>query len=126
MCICYFNFIFLGYFMDLHFKCYHLSPFSYPHCPSPPVSRRVHPLLPQLIIIPYHWGNDPSQDPGLFLLLMLDNVILCYICRWSHRSLHVYSLVGDLVPVSSVGSGWLIFLFFLWGCKTLQLLQSFL
>jgi hypothetical protein len=35
-------------------------------------------------------------------------------------SLHVYSLVGGLVPGSSWGggrSGWLILLFFLWGCK---------
>jgi hypothetical protein len=34
----------------------------------------------------------------------------------------VYSLVGSLVPGSSGGSGWLILLFFLWGCKLLQLL----
>ena len=25
---------------------------------------------------------------------MLDKAILCYLCRWSHRTLHVYSLVG--------------------------------
>jgi len=29
-------------------------------------------------------------------------------------SLHVYSLIGSLVPGSSGGSGWLILLFFLW------------
>jgi len=50
-----------------------------------------------------HWGNEPSQDQGLFLLLMLDNAILCYICGWSHVSLHVYLLVGGLVPGSSGG-----------------------
>jgi len=35
-------------------------------------------------------------------------------------------LFGGLVPRSSGRSGWLILLFFLWGCKPLQLLQSFL
>lgn len=42
---------------------------------------------------------------------------LCYICDYSHGSLHMYSLVGGLVPGSSrgwrAGSGWLKLLFFL-------------
>jgi len=33
------------------------------------------------------------------------NAILCYICGWIHGSLHVYSLVGGLVPWSSGASG---------------------
>jgi hypothetical protein len=33
-----------------------------------------------------------------------------------------YSLAGGLVLGSSGGSGWFILLFFLWGCKALQLL----
>ena len=38
---------------------------------------------------------------------MLNKAILCIICSWSHRSLHVYSLVGGLVPGSSRGLlGW--------------------
>jgi hypothetical protein len=41
---------------------------------------------------------------------MLDKAILCYICSWSHGHLHVFSLVGDLVPGSSGSSGWLILL----------------
>jgi hypothetical protein len=36
-----------------------------------------------------------------------------YICDWSQRSLHVYSLVGGLVPRSSGVFDWLILLFFL-------------
>jgi len=40
-------------------------------------------------------------------------------------ALHVYSLVGDLVPWTSGCFGWLILLFFLWGCKPLWFLQSF-
>jgi len=51
---------------------------------------------------------------------MPNKAILCYICSWSHGSVHVYSLGGGLVPGSS---GWLVL--FLWGCKPLQLLQSF-
>jgi hypothetical protein len=41
---------------------------------------------------------------------MSDKAILCYIWGWSHRSLHVYSLVGGLEPGRS---GWLILLLFL-------------
>ena len=38
--------------------------------------------------------------------------------------LHMYCSVGGLVPgCSGGGSGWLILMFFLWGCKPLQLLQ---
>ena len=38
---------------------------------------------------------------------MLHKAILCYICSWGHGSLLVYSLVGGLVPGSSVGI-WLV------------------
>jgi hypothetical protein len=38
----------------------------------------------------------------------------------------VYSLVDELISRSSGASSWWILLFFLWGCKALQLLQSFL
>jgi hypothetical protein len=57
--------------------------------------------------------------------LMSNKAILCYIFGWSHESLHVYSLIGGLVPGSSRVSGWFILLFLLWGCNPLQLLQSF-
>jgi hypothetical protein len=56
---------------------------------------------------------------------MPNDAMLYYICSWIQGFLHVYSLVGGLVPGSSGVSGWLI-LFFLWGFKALQLLQSFL
>jgi hypothetical protein len=36
---------------------------------------------------------------------MPSKAILCYICGWSHGSLHVYSWVGALVPGSSGGAG---------------------
>jgi hypothetical protein len=57
---------------------------------------------------------------------MTDKAILCYICGWSHRSFHMYTLVGGLVPGSSEGTGWFMLLLLLWGCKPLQLLGSFL
>ena len=85
----------------------------------------THPLLPHCSSIPLHWGIKPPQDQGAPLPLMPDKVILCYICSWSHGSFHVYSLVGGLVPGSSRGTGLLILLFFLWGCRPLQLLQKF-
>jgi hypothetical protein len=34
---------------------------------------------------------------------MPDKAILCCICSWSHGSLHVYPLVGGLVPGNSGG-----------------------
>ena len=75
---------------------------------------------------PYSGGIDPSWQQWLLLSLMSEMVIVCYICGWSHGSLHVHSLVGGLVPGSSGGTGWYILLFLLWGCKPLQLLGSFL
>jgi hypothetical protein len=38
---------------------------------------------------------------------MTNKAILCYTCRWSHGFLHVYSLVGGLIPGSS-GGYWLV------------------
>ena len=72
----------------------------------------TYPLLPPSPGIPLHWGIEASQDQGSLLPLMSDKVILCYICDWSQGSLHVYFLVGGLVPGGPGGSGWLILLFF--------------
>jgi hypothetical protein len=97
----------------------------YPIFP-PPASMRVppHPLLPPCPGISLHWGIKPSQDQGPLLPLMPNKAILYYTCSRSHGSFYVYSLVGGLVPASCWGSGCLILLFHLWGCKPLQLLQS--
>jgi hypothetical protein len=76
--------------------------------------------------IPLHWSIEPSQYQGPLLLLMPKKAILCYMWDWSHGSLHVYTLVGVLVLGIFGGSGWLILFFFLWDCKHLKLLQSFL
>jgi len=68
--------------MYLHFKCYPLYPLFhtssscfYEDAPTP-----IHSLQSQCPGFPLHWGKEPSQDQGLFLLSMLDNAILCYIC----------------------------------------------
>lgn len=68
----------------------------------------THPLPPQHPGIPLFWGNEPSQDQGLFILLMLDKAILCYMLQLeSWVPLCVYSLVDSLVPESS-GGVWLV------------------
>jgi len=117
-------FFFIGHFMYLHFKCYPFSQFlSFPTpfpCFCEAASSLTHSLQPQHPGIPLHWGNKPSQEQAILFLLIADSAILCYICSWSHGSLHVYSLVSNLDPGSSGVSGGLILLFFLWGCKTLS------
>jgi hypothetical protein len=110
-----------------------VSPLKTPYFTTPPPPLQfyegdapsTHPLPLHQPSIPLCWGMEPSQDQGSPLPLMPYKAILWDICGWSHGSLHVYSLVSSLVPGSSGESGWLILLFFLWGCKPLQLLQSF-
>jgi hypothetical protein len=107
----------IGYFMYLHFKfpsflygnplSHPSSPCFYEGAPTP-----TQPLPPHCPDIPLHWSIQSSQDQGPVLLLLQDNAIVCYKCSWNHWSLHVYSLVGCLVPGNSGGSGWLM-LFFL-------------
>ena len=91
---------FIGYFIYLHFKCCPFSQFPL-HKPHPiPI-----PFPPHHSSIPLHWGIKPPQDQGLPLPLMPDKAILSSICSWSHRSHHVYSSVGGLVPGNSGWSG---------------------
>jgi hypothetical protein len=81
------------------------------------------PTPTSLLSFPLHWDiyctfiRTKTSPP-----LMHDKAILCYICSWGH----LYSFIDGLVSWNSGGSDWLILLFFLWGCKSLQLLQSFL
>ena len=113
-------FIYISYVLPFPGPSPRKPPIIFPYPGSP-----THPLPLPCPGIPLHWGLEPCQDKGL-LPLMPKKVILYYICSWNHGSLYVYSLVGGLVSGSSGGSGLLILLFFLWGCKPLQLLQSFL
>ena len=105
----FFSFLFIGFFL---YTFQMLSPFPVPS---------THPLLLPLSGIPLQMGIEPSRDQGPVLPLIPDKAIFCYICSWSHGSLHVYSFVDGLVTGSSGSSGWLIMLFFLWGCRSLQL-----
>ena len=100
----FFSFFFIGYL------CIYISnviPFPrFPsgthlsHPPSPCFFEgalpATQPLTPHCPGIPLNWGIELP-------LLVPDNAILCYICSWSHGSLHMYSLVGGLVPESSGG-----------------------
>jgi hypothetical protein len=61
----------------------------------------THPLIPHRSSTLLCWGIEPPQDQGPPLPLMSDKAVLCYICGWSHGPIHVYSLVGGLVPGSS-------------------------
>jgi hypothetical protein len=115
-----------------------LSPFpvSPPQVPYPllplPASMRVLPhltipLLPQQPSIPLSWVIKHPQEQRAPFAVMPEK---------AHPLLHIqlepwvspptpsdYSLVGSLVPGRWGGaSDWLILLFFLWGCKPLQLL----
>jgi hypothetical protein len=76
--------------------------------PYPP----THPLPSHHPSIPLCCSLQHPQDQGTPLPLMPDKAIICYICNWSHGSLHMYTMEGGLVPVSSGDSGWLILLFF--------------
>jgi hypothetical protein len=106
---------FSGYFIYLHFKCYLLSqfPLQKPHitCSLPLLLwvcfSKTHPHLPPNPGIPQDWGSHSSQDQEPLLPLMSHKAILWYICIQSHESLHVYSLVGSLVPGRS-GGCWLV------------------
>ena len=126
------NQLFLIFFLLDIFFIYISNVIPFPGFPSKkPLSHPLSPYLPTHPLplscpgIPLYWGIKPSQDQGPLLLLMSHKAILCYICDRSHESLYVYSMVDDLVPGSSWGPGWLVLLFFLWGCKPLHLLQSF-
>jgi hypothetical protein len=55
--------------------------------------------------IPLCGGIKHPRDQEPPLPMMSDSAILCYICSWSLRCLHVYSLVSVLFPESSGQSG---------------------
>jgi hypothetical protein len=94
---------FITYFLYLHFKCYPFSwfPLQNPLIPFPLPLITNPPTPVSCSSIPLHWGIEPSQDQGPLLSLIFHKAILCYISVWSLGSLHVYSLVGGLVPGSS-------------------------
>ena len=96
--------------------------------PLSPLHSPCSPTLPLLLPspgIPLYWGIEPSQDKRPLLPLMTNQAILCYICSQGHESHHVFFLIGGLVPGSSGVTGQFM-LFFLGGCKPLQLLGYFL
>jgi hypothetical protein len=104
-----FWFFIFRYFLYLHFKCYLHSWFPLWKLPIPYSLLLLTNLL-TLTSLSWHsptLGIKPSQGQGLPFPLMSEKAILCFICSWSHGSLHLYSLVGGLVPGCS-GGYWLV------------------
>jgi hypothetical protein len=83
----------------------HNFPLLPPFCLYEGAPLPTHPLLPHHSSIPLHWGIKPPWDQGLPLTLMSGETILCYLCIWSHGSLHVHTLVGGLVSERSGEGG---------------------
>ena len=88
----------------------HLLPRPCPYEGAPPPT---HPLPPHHSSIPLRWGIKPLQDQGPLLPLMPHKASSATYAAGATGSLHVYSLVGGLVPGSSRWSSYLM-LFFLW------------
>jgi len=73
------------------------SPWLYEDAPLSPIN----PLSHLTALASPCAGYPQDQRPPLSL--MWDKAFLCYICGWSHCSVHMYSLIGGLVPESSGG-----------------------
>jgi hypothetical protein len=111
-----------------------LSPFPVPppgppsSITPPPPSMRMFPHQPTLTSLHSHsptLGHQAFTGPRASSPIDTQQGHPLLHMQLEPWPLHVYSLVGGSVPGSSGGSGWLT-LFFLWGCKLLQLLQSFI
>jgi len=101
---------FIGYFMYLHFKCYHFSQFSPQKYPIPSPSpcfyegapHSTHPLPPHHSGISLHLGNSILKGFCSYRCLTMPSSATYWLEPW----VHLYSLVGGLVPGSSGGVGW--------------------
>jgi hypothetical protein len=124
-----FSFFFFTFQM---FSPFHVSPSEIPYLILfSPASMKVlpHPPNPSSLpslAFPYTGASKHLQTQGTLLPLMY-KAIHCHICGWSHRPLHVYSLVGGPAWGELWGESDLLkVLLLLWGCKTPQLFQSLL
>ena len=119
----YYCYYYIRYFLYLHFKYYPLSPppnrLYYPTSPCfyegvPPATYLIPPPSPGIL---QHSGIEPSK--GLSSCWCPIRPSSATYAAVAMGSLHVYSLVGGLIPGESRVSGWLILLFFLWVRKPL-------
>jgi len=77
----------------------------------------THPLTPSnlpILTVPY----TGASSLGYLLPLVPEKDILCFICRWSHRLILVYSLDGCLVHGRSRAGIWLVDIVLLMGWQT--------
>lgn len=102
-------------FFYLYYKYYSSQfPFHNPlsHYLLTPASKRMLPTTPSHFCLttmhPCMLGHLAFTGPRASLPLSPDKAILCCICSWNQRSLHVYTLVCVLVSCTSKSSGWLI------------------
>jgi hypothetical protein len=123
-------------FSETHYKYCPLALFLPPETLYP-----IHPLSASMWVFPH-----PPTYPHTHTSLPLISPTLGHCAftgprasspidvRYGHPLVHMQRepwvppcvpLVGGLVSESSWGSGWLILLSFLWGCKPLHVLQSF-
>jgi hypothetical protein len=113
---------FIKYFLNLHFKCHLLSwfPRRNPAIPSPLTVLTNPPTPASLSWHSPTLGHRAFTGPRAFppIDAQLGHPLLH---MRSHGSLHVYSLVGGLVPRGSEGTVCFILLFLLWSCQPLQL-----
>jgi hypothetical protein len=98
----------------LHFKCFPLSSFPSTPIPSPILLLTNLPVgscFP-VLAFPYTGASSLHRTKSLsshWCPTRHNPYVLFYICCWRHGSLHVYSLVGGLVPGSS-GEYWLVYI----------------
>lgn len=64
---------------------------------------------------------EPRQDQGLLLLLVPNKAIICYICIWSHRSVHEQSIIIVFITEHSYS----LTLLFLWVESTINSCNPF-
>ena len=121
----FFIFYWIFYLITFDLLAFSWFPLHKRTSPSPPpASIRVfpNPLPPHCPSFLLHWVIEPPQDQGPPLPLKLYKANCCYICSWSHGSLHVYfSCWFNPLELFGGGSDWLI-MFFLWESGLLTLL----
>ena len=104
------SFFLIRYFLYLQFKCYPLSwfPLQNPSIPTPSPYSPTHQSCFLVLAFPYTGTSSLHRTKGLHSHWWPTRPSSA-TCDWSQGSLHVYSLVGGLVPENS-GEYWLVYI----------------